>query len=396
MAAAARPAMPARPQGQASKFWQFRNLSDDEAELLLYGEIAESTWWGDEVTPKQFLSDLKALGNKKTITVRINSPGGDVFAAEAISNNLRDNSAYIIAKGDGIVASAAVRIFESADKRIMASSSYLMIHKPAAGLLGYFMDDELEQVIKELGVIKEGIVNGYAERTKKDRKAISKLMDAVTWMTGEEAIAEGFADELMSQSSNTQNSVVDGSRLIVNGVGFDMAMLPQRVVASLAARSANPGLTPGSNIPTNTIEEVINSMEIKDITTVDALKKTFPALTDQLTQAANTAGVEAERKRIQAIDGLADKVDPALIKNAKYIDATQTAEGVAMTALKEGKFLNTAYVAAAAADANASGANGVTGATPDMANGKVGEDKAAVAHVSNVAKDALAHYTPAH
>ena len=42
------------------KFWQFKNQAGAAPELLLYGDIADSTWWGDEATPKQFKEDLDA------------------------------------------------------------------------------------------------------------------------------------------------------------------------------------------------------------------------------------------------------------------------------------------------------------------------------------------------
>lgn len=60
-------------------FWKFQNVAGGRAELLLYGDISDSTWWGDEVTPKQFAEDLDKLGAVSEITVRINSGGGDVF-----------------------------------------------------------------------------------------------------------------------------------------------------------------------------------------------------------------------------------------------------------------------------------------------------------------------------
>ena len=58
------------------KFWQFRNMAGGGAELLLYGDIADTSWWGDEVTPKQFAEDLDGLGAVSEIAVRINSGGG--------------------------------------------------------------------------------------------------------------------------------------------------------------------------------------------------------------------------------------------------------------------------------------------------------------------------------
>ena len=72
----------------AKKFWQFRNQANKEVELLLYGDISQTSWWGDEVTPKQFADELSGLGVLDTITVRINSGGGDVFAAQTIGNLL--------------------------------------------------------------------------------------------------------------------------------------------------------------------------------------------------------------------------------------------------------------------------------------------------------------------
>ena len=79
-------------------FWKFQNVAGDRAELLLYGDISDSTWWGDEVTPKQFAEDLDKLGAVSEITVRINSGGGDVFAAQAIGNQLEQHPAAVTAK----------------------------------------------------------------------------------------------------------------------------------------------------------------------------------------------------------------------------------------------------------------------------------------------------------
>lgn len=59
------------PKSTNNKFWQFRNLADDDqkAELLLYGDISERSWWEDAATPKRFADDLAALGEVKEITV---------------------------------------------------------------------------------------------------------------------------------------------------------------------------------------------------------------------------------------------------------------------------------------------------------------------------------------
>ena len=103
------PKSPAQGKGGNKRFWDFRAAADENAapELILYGDIASETWWGDEVTPLQFTEELNALGNVPEIVVRINSGGGDVFAANAIYTRLKDNAAKITVKIDGWAASAA-------------------------------------------------------------------------------------------------------------------------------------------------------------------------------------------------------------------------------------------------------------------------------------------------
>ena len=74
---------------KAKKFWNFKAMDDKTGELTLYGEISDVTWWGDEITPKQFKEDLDALGDIDTLNVYINSPGGDVFAGQTIYSMLK-------------------------------------------------------------------------------------------------------------------------------------------------------------------------------------------------------------------------------------------------------------------------------------------------------------------
>ena len=99
-----------------NKFWDFiAAAADKPAELILYGEISSYSWWGDEITPQQFSEDLRAIGDVTEIVVRINSGGGDVFAANAIYTRLKDHKATITVKIDGWAASAATIIAMAGD-----------------------------------------------------------------------------------------------------------------------------------------------------------------------------------------------------------------------------------------------------------------------------------------
>lgn len=209
-------------------FWNFRNAAQTESgetEIEFYGPISEFSWWGDEVTPKMFKEQLYEKGNNGPVTVRLNSPGGDLIAASVISATLKDYPGKVTIKIDGLAASAAVMVAISGDRVKIQPSAYVMIHNPMIGLLGYFNVDELKGMVDDLKVIKGGIVEGYQARTKMDYDKLSKLMDDETWMTASEAVAYGFADEVIAGSGKTANLVNFVNVLQSNYVNIPRALL---------------------------------------------------------------------------------------------------------------------------------------------------------------------------
>lgn len=70
------------------KFWNWIKNSDDTRILRLEGPIDEESFWGDEITPQMFRDELES--GEGDVTVWINSPGGNVFAAAEIYTMLRD------------------------------------------------------------------------------------------------------------------------------------------------------------------------------------------------------------------------------------------------------------------------------------------------------------------
>ena len=105
------PAAVKNPESKTDKFWNFID-NGDTAELQLFGTIqSEEDWWSDDcVTYRNFINELNALGDKKSINVVIHSGGGDVFAANAIYSALIMNKATITGTIIGICASAATII----------------------------------------------------------------------------------------------------------------------------------------------------------------------------------------------------------------------------------------------------------------------------------------------
>lgn len=214
-------------------FWNFKNAAETqsgETELEFYGPISEFSFWGDEVTPRLFKDQLYANGAGKPVTVRLNSPGGDLIAASVIAATIRDYPAKVTVKVDGLAASAAVMVALAGDVVEMNAAAYMMVHNPMVGLLGYFNVDELKDLIGELKTIKNGIVEGYQSRTKLEAEKLAKLMDDETWMTASEAVAYGFADRITSIGGGKANLVNFANVLKTNYVNTPLALLADEEV----------------------------------------------------------------------------------------------------------------------------------------------------------------------
>lgn len=224
----------------SSRFWQVRAAAEPGVgELLLYGEIADTTWWGDEVTPKQFWEDLQKLGDIKTLNVYINSPGGDVFAGQAIYSMLKRHPATVTVYVDGLAASAASLVAMAGDRIVMPRNAMMMIHNPWTWAAGDA--NTLRAIADDLDKIRESLVAVYENRTGLDRERIIEMLDAETWMTAEEAVAMGFATEI-EESKSVAASLAGPGRLVINGVTIDLSHFrhPPKVLVAQAPVAPKP------------------------------------------------------------------------------------------------------------------------------------------------------------
>lgn len=199
---AAEPAPPAQEGAQPAA-----DPAPDTAEIQVCDYIGDwldqiiNDTWGTKspVTAKQFIEDLAALPESvKAIRVHINSPGGDVFAALAIANALRDQR---VTKGrtvetiaDGLAASSASLVLMAGSPVRVSDNALVMIHQPWSVAVGSAA--EMRKAADTLDQVTDGaIVPTYQWHSKKNAETIRGLMDAETWMDADEAIAAGFADE---------------------------------------------------------------------------------------------------------------------------------------------------------------------------------------------------------
>jgi ATP-dependent Clp protease protease subunit len=177
------------------KFWNWiKSESElDERTLFLNGEISDETWFGDEVTPKWFKDEL--YDGNGNITVWINSPGGDVFAAAQIYNMLCDYKGSVTVKIDGIAASAASVIAMAGNTVLVSPVAMMMIHNPATIAMGN--TDDMKKAIDMLNEVKESILNAYERKTGMNRTKLSHMMDSETWFNAKKAVELGFADKIL-------------------------------------------------------------------------------------------------------------------------------------------------------------------------------------------------------
>lgn len=158
------------------------------AEVSIHDEIGA---WG--ITAKDFLSQLKGIPAGRPLTLSLHSPGGEVFDGLAIYHALKARG-NVHVRIEGLAASMASVIAMAGTRIEMPRNAYLMIHNPS----GFAMGDaaEMRQLADLLDKLKGSLIAAYRDRTKKSDEDLTAMMDAETWLTGEEAVAHGFADEV--------------------------------------------------------------------------------------------------------------------------------------------------------------------------------------------------------
>ncbi len=175
------------------KFWNWIRDETDGRVLRLEGPIDEESFWGDEITPAAFRSELES--DEGDITVWINSPGGNVFAAAEIYTMLRDYPGAVTVRIASIAASAASVVAMAGDRVEMSPTALLMIHDPSTIAMGNTKD--MERAIDTLNEVKEAIINAYAAKTGLRHNKIADLMSNETWMNAKKAVELGFADVVL-------------------------------------------------------------------------------------------------------------------------------------------------------------------------------------------------------
>lgn len=387
---------PVAPSGtQTVKFWNIASTGDDSGEILLYGDVVSRQpvdWWTGEpepglyIAPESFLEDLAAVKDKSAITIKINSCGGDLYTGIAIHNAIKGLSGTKTVIIDGIAASAASVIACAGDDVQVYPGSMIMIHGVSGLLMDYYNLTDLKKLQKDFDASERAIAEIYHAKTGIAVDQLRSMMTRETWMVGQEAVDNGFANTLIEDEGPAAALSADKKVLLVAGIRHDVGAF-KRIPGAIpvnnsitAAPAAGDKNKPG-NKPTN-------QKEVKPMTAAELRAQHGDVIAQIEREAAETARTNAiaeERARLQAIEEIADSIgDAQLVADAKYGEKPMTAEQLALAAMKKQAALGTKHLNDVKQDNDDSGAAGVGAAPNGGEEGSETDDAAQVDAIVNL------------
>lgn len=363
-------------------------ISDTEAEIVLYGDIISRrpTDWngnpieGNFIILSEFLNDLKSVEDVSSLTIRIHSAGGNAYDAITIHNRLKELPAEITAIVDGIAMSGGSLIMCAADKVKVNPGSLVMIHRCWSWIWDALNADELRKLADSNDAVDRAQAAIYHAKTGISVDELLKMMGNETYMTGQEALDKGFADELLDGEAPDIAASADRRTIYYCGQpvwATPGKPLPNDIPITMIPSAAAAGI---DTTPANAGNEGGTPMEI----TLESLRKDRPDLVAQIENEARASAVagqgtpaspaapaapitpavsadlvQQERDRLKAIDEIAPNIlDKKLVEEAKYINP-MSAEQLAFQAMKSQAAAGAAHLAGIAADFAASGIAGV-------------------------------------
>ena len=178
----------------AKSWYRIQAKADGEAEIWLYDEIG---YWG--ISASQFVDELRVV-DAESITLHLNSPGGEVFDGIAIYNSLKDHPATVNVKIEGLAASITSVISQAGDKISIAKTASIMIHEAHGFAMGNSQD--MRKLADELDMVGETISEIYADRAGGEASEWRERMAAESWYRGQAAVDIGLADEVEGAAKN--------------------------------------------------------------------------------------------------------------------------------------------------------------------------------------------------
>lgn len=400
----------AAPQG---KPYTMAMVDGESAEITMYGQIVEAQpvdWWSGDPLPgtyivqDEFLNDLETIAGAKSITIHMNSIGGDAGVSVLIHNRLRE----LAAKGaklkcivDGVAMSGGSLIMCACDEVEVNPSSLIMIHKSWGSLWGGYNADELREITARYDAWDKAQVSIYKRKTRLSDTVILNMMGKTTYMTGAEAVEKGFADKVLEDAEPLDIAAsADKRSLFVRGREFHLTpgMFAPDTIPMVKTGEPTPAKT-NTNPPAptgkggETMAKNLEELQVENPELAEALMAEAKAAVSaqagggtpapQANPDAVSAAVQAEQKRIQEIDAVAALYDADTVRAAKYGETACTAQEMTYRAAQKAAQQGRKFLDDLKEDAQASGAQGVPAAgdpgTPPPAESQTPDQRMASA-----------------
>lgn len=356
--------------------YNFKEIDDNSVEVEMYGQVVENRptdWWTGEpldglyIVLAEFLKDLDTYREMDNITFRINSVGGDLYAGIAICNRIAELKGKTVTIVDGLAASAASIILQGGKTRKAFAGSQVMVHGASAFLFGSYNAQDIAQAMKRIEGGNKSVLETYADRTGKEKGYIKNLMEREEWMTGQEAVDNGFVDELINTGEEIKLSMTADHKMILsNGIPMPIVGF-KNVPGKIPIRIITSGITPA------VIENQTTKTGGKENMTVEEIRQKHPELVQQIENEAKQTvesqideetvrneAVQKERARIREIEEIENKIaDKKLVNDAKYGEKPMTAQELAFQAMKRDGEEGKRFLENLANDSDASGVNDV-------------------------------------
>lgn len=343
-------------------------LDNNVGKIEMYGDVYEEIpidWWTGEpivdqaITLKDVKNALEELKDCSRLEIHLNSYGGDATVGLTIHNLLRGMNKHITCVIDGIAASAAFTIASACDDVQVYPGSLMMCHKVMSLLMGYYNSDALNKVINGNTAYDKASAAVYAKKTGMSEAQCLNLMKNETWMTGQQAIEYGFANTLLDDEES-KYQLVNKTTMKINGINHDISRLniPDDFIQHTNEKTNLGGKSMSKeSLQTKLInaitsifkndaeieeevkeeavieevkeepanEEVVEEVKADEIENVEGKEENTEVVEENSQEVVNSA-IEAERKRIQEIEKIANEIDADLVQEAKFTNICDAKE----------------------------------------------------------------------
>ena len=362
------------------KHRQFINsalLDSNVGKIELWGDVYETQpidmWTGKPVetpciTLKDFKDALDKVQHCNSIELHLNSYGGDATVGIAIHNLLKASGKKITCVIDAVAASAAFTIAMAADEVKVYPGSILMCHEVKSFMFGYYGNDDLKKIENGNTAYNNSAATMYSQKSGMTKAQCLNLMKKETWMDAAEALSYGFADVLLKDDEDKPAvELINKTTMKINGVEHDISGLniPEEFINKTNQLGGN-GMSKESlkdklinaisaifkneaeeliEIKAEVVEEVKEEAEIKEEVkqeppveeiveeekvdeekVAEGEEETKEAVVEADNQEVVNSAIEAERKRIQEIEAIANTIDADLVEEAKFTNICDAKE----------------------------------------------------------------------